>query len=87
MQNTGPLKTAYKRLIFDADCKRDVIFVFQEGENLIQTFLDKAKSLPVATMSDDEVKAELRRMKQELVAKNNAYVGEMLARCVPAETA
>lgn len=65
----------------------DVISVFQEGENLIQTFLDKAKSLPVATMSDEEVKAQLRRMKQELVAKNNAYVSEMLARCVPAETA
>lgn len=59
----------------------------QVGENLIQNFLDKAKSLPVATMSEEEVKAELRRMKQELVANNNAYISEILARCVPAKTA
>lgn len=71
----------------DANCKMDVFSVFQEGENLIQTFLDKAKSLPVATMSDEEVKVELKRMKQELVGKNNTYVSEMLMRCVPAETA
>ncbi|XP_071317884.1 DNA mismatch repair protein Msh2 [Trachinotus anak] len=55
----------------------------QVGENLIQDFLEKAKSLPAATMSDEEVKAELRKMKQELVAKNNMYVTEILARCVP----
>ncbi|XP_076615909.1 DNA mismatch repair protein Msh2 [Chaetodon auriga] len=59
----------------------------QEGEHLIQDFLEKAKSLPAATMSDEEVKAELRRMKQELVGKNNRYIREILARCVPAKTA
>lgn len=60
---------------------------FQEGENLIQNFLDQAKSLPVANMSEEEVKAELRRMKQELFARNNRYISEILARCVPAKTA
>ncbi|XP_039991799.1 DNA mismatch repair protein Msh2 [Xiphias gladius] len=59
----------------------------QVGENLIQDFLEKAKSLPVATMTEEEVKAELRRMKRELVAKNNMYITEILARCVPVKTA
>lgn len=57
------------------------------GENLIKDFLEKAKSLSVATMSEEEVKAELQRMKQELIVKNNTYITEILARCVPAKTA
>ncbi|KAE8284181.1 DNA mismatch repair protein Msh2 MutS protein-like protein 2 [Larimichthys crocea] len=59
----------------------------QVGENLIQDFLEKVKSLPAATMSDEEVKSELRKMKQELVSKNNTYIAEILARCAPAKTA
>ncbi|XP_037609907.1 DNA mismatch repair protein Msh2 [Sebastes umbrosus] len=59
----------------------------QVGENLIQDFLEKAKSLPADTMSDEEVKAALRRMKKELVAKNNTYITEILSRCVPGKTA
>nr|XP_040032675.1 DNA mismatch repair protein Msh2 [Gasterosteus aculeatus aculeatus] len=59
----------------------------QVGENLIQDFLEKAKSLPAATMSEEEVKDALRKMKQELVAKNNTYIKEILSRCVPAKTA
>lgn len=57
------------------------------GEELIQDFLDKARSLPVSTMSDEEVKAELRRMKQALVAQGNAYISDIVARCGPAQTA
>ncbi|CAF91023.1 unnamed protein product, partial [Tetraodon nigroviridis] len=52
----------------------------QLGEKLIQDFLDQARALPVSTMSDDEVKAELRRLKQELVAKGNEYISDILAR-------
>uniref|UniRef100_A0A8C6MMU1 DNA mismatch repair protein n=1 Tax=Nothobranchius furzeri TaxID=105023 RepID=A0A8C6MMU1_NOTFU len=48
----------------------------QVGENLIQEFLQKVKSLPVATMTEEEVKVELKRLKQELVAKNNTYISE-----------
>lgn len=57
------------------------------GEELIQDFLDKARSLPVSTMSDEEVKAELRRMKQALVAQGNVYISDIVARCGPAQTA
>lgn len=56
------------------------------AESLIEDFLQKVKSLPVATMTEEEVKVELRRMKQELVAKNNTYISEILARCAPADT-
>lgn len=59
----------------------------QAGEKLIQDFLDQARSLPASTMSEDQVKAELRRMKRELVAVGNAYVGDILARLGPAQTA
>ncbi|XP_037319354.2 DNA mismatch repair protein Msh2 [Pungitius pungitius] len=59
----------------------------QVGENLIQDFLEKAKSLPAATMSEDEVKDALRKMKQELVAKKNTYIKEILSHCVLAKTA
>ncbi|XP_017292783.1 DNA mismatch repair protein Msh2 [Kryptolebias marmoratus] len=58
----------------------------QEGEDLIQDFLQKVKCLPVATMTEEEVKEELRRMKQELVSKN-AYISGLLARCVSVKTA
>ncbi|XP_034050402.1 DNA mismatch repair protein Msh2 [Thalassophryne amazonica] len=57
------------------------------GEQLIQEFLERVKSLPCASMTDDEVKAELRRMKAGLIAKNNAYITELLAYCAPAKTA
>ncbi|XP_029954685.1 DNA mismatch repair protein Msh2 [Salarias fasciatus] len=59
----------------------------QVGEELMQDFLQKVKSLPVATMSEEEVKEALRTMKQELAAKNNTYIGEILARCVSVKTA
>lgn len=44
------------------------------------------KSLPVGTMAEEEVKVELKRLKQELVSKNNTYISDILARCVPAKT-
>nr|XP_019938753.1 PREDICTED: DNA mismatch repair protein Msh2-like [Paralichthys olivaceus] len=52
----------------------------QVGESLILNFLERAKSLP-ATMSEAEVKKELRKMKQEMAAKNNKYITDILSRC------
>ncbi|XP_068439962.1 DNA mismatch repair protein Msh2 [Clinocottus analis] len=52
----------------------------QVGENLIQDFLKKAKSLAAASLSEEEVKAALKKMKQELVAKNNTYITDILSR-------
>ncbi|XP_029311564.1 DNA mismatch repair protein Msh2 [Cottoperca gobio] len=59
----------------------------QVGESLIQDFLEKAKSLSTATMSEEEVKAALMKMKAQLRSKNNTYITEILSRCVPAKTA
>ncbi|KAM6951409.1 DNA mismatch repair protein Msh2 [Aplochiton taeniatus] len=59
----------------------------QVGESLIQGFLQKVKALPAATMTDEDVKEELKRMKEELVAKNNGYVDEIMARCAPKQPA
>ncbi|XP_034414043.1 DNA mismatch repair protein Msh2 [Cyclopterus lumpus] len=59
----------------------------QAGEHLIQDFLEEAKSLAAAaTLSEEEVKAALKKMKQELVAKNNTYITDILSRCGPAKT-
>ncbi|XP_077357956.1 DNA mismatch repair protein Msh2 [Festucalex cinctus] len=58
----------------------------QVGESLIQNFVEEAKSLPVASMTEEEVRAALRRMKEALLGKNNAYVSEMLARSLPVAT-
>ncbi|RVE59789.1 hypothetical protein OJAV_G00191920 [Oryzias javanicus] len=58
----------------------------QAGESMIQEFLQKVKSLPVGTMAEEQVKVELKRLKQELISKNNTYIGDILARCVPAKT-
>uniref|UniRef100_A0A8C3A9W7 DNA mismatch repair protein n=1 Tax=Cyclopterus lumpus TaxID=8103 RepID=A0A8C3A9W7_CYCLU len=56
----------------------------QAGEHLIQDFLEEAKSLAAAaTLSEEEVKAALKKMKQELVAKNNTYITDILSRCAP----
>jgi predicted GIY-YIG superfamily endonuclease len=51
---------------------------------MIQDFLEQVKSLPAATMSDDELKAKLRSMKEELMTKNNGYICDILANCGPA---
>ncbi|XP_061562727.1 DNA mismatch repair protein Msh2 isoform X2 [Phycodurus eques] len=56
------------------------------GEDLIQDFLEEAKSLPAAAMTEDEVRVALRRMKEALLAKNNVYVSEVLARLLPVTT-
>ena len=56
------------------------------AESLIEDFLKEVKSLPVASLTEEEVKVQLRRMKQELVAKNNTYISEILARCAPVKT-
>ncbi|XP_072312862.1 DNA mismatch repair protein Msh2 [Eucyclogobius newberryi] len=53
----------------------------QVGEGLIVDFLERVRSLPVCNMADAAVKAELKRMKEELAAKDNGYISEILKRC------
>ncbi|XP_077481549.1 DNA mismatch repair protein Msh2 [Stigmatopora argus] len=55
----------------------------QVGESLIQEFLDEVKSLPASAMTVEEVRTALKRMKEALRGKNNAYVTELLNRSLP----
>ncbi|XP_066519591.1 DNA mismatch repair protein Msh2 [Hoplias malabaricus] len=52
----------------------------QEGEKIIQSFLAKVKSLQVEGMTDDAIKAELCKLKAEVVAQNNSFVNEIVSR-------
>ncbi|XP_022526065.2 DNA mismatch repair protein Msh2 [Astyanax mexicanus] len=52
----------------------------QDGEKIIEAFLDKVKSLPVEDMTDEAIKAELRKLKAEVVAQNNSFVTEIVSR-------
>lgn len=57
-----------------------LLFVFQEGEELISEFLAKVKAIPIATMSEQEVAKELEKLKSDLKSKNNTYIEDILAR-------
>jgi len=53
---------------------------FQEGEEIISDFLAKVKKLPLSSMSVDQALEELDKLRDEVKAKNNPYVEDVLAR-------
>ncbi|XP_078619474.1 DNA mismatch repair protein Msh2-like [Branchiostoma floridae x Branchiostoma japonicum] len=52
----------------------------QEGEAIIQDFLSKVKDLPLATMTADEAQAAVQQLKEEVMARDNPYIHDVLAR-------
>ncbi|XP_041352599.1 DNA mismatch repair protein Msh2-like [Gigantopelta aegis] len=52
----------------------------QEGEEIIQDFLNKVKAIPISTMTEAEILAEVEMLKSEVEVKNNPYVMDILAR-------
>ncbi|XP_076445659.1 DNA mismatch repair protein Msh2-like [Babylonia areolata] len=52
----------------------------QEGEEIIRTFLSKAKKLKVSDMLAEELYAEVQKLKAEVDARDNPYVKDVLAR-------
>ncbi|XP_072035757.1 DNA mismatch repair protein Msh2-like [Amphiura filiformis] len=52
----------------------------QEGEAIIQDFMSKVKQIPLATMSSDEAWQQIQKLKDEVAAKNNNYIQEILSR-------
>lgn len=55
-----------------------MFILVQEGEGLIRDFLQTLKSLPLANMSESQALAEVRQLKEELVAKNNSFILRIL---------
>ncbi|KAF4084914.1 hypothetical protein AMELA_G00111500 [Ameiurus melas] len=51
-----------------------------DGEKIIEDFLMKVKALPFQDMTDDAIKAELHKLKAEVVSHNNAFVNKIVSR-------
>ncbi len=56
------------------------MFSIQEGEEIIKDFLNKVKQLPMSSMSENDALAEVKKLKDEIAAKNNPYIQDVLAR-------
>ncbi|KAG7492490.1 hypothetical protein MATL_G00015160 [Megalops atlanticus] len=52
----------------------------QEGEKIIEAFLAKVKALPADSMSDQAIKDELKKLKAEVLARNNSFVKDIITR-------
>ncbi|XP_072559341.1 DNA mismatch repair protein Msh2 isoform X2 [Paramormyrops kingsleyae] len=52
----------------------------QEGEKIIQDFLTKVKTLAARGMSVQDIKEELKKLKAEVLLKENSFVEEMVSR-------
>ncbi|XP_022100678.1 DNA mismatch repair protein Msh2-like [Acanthaster planci] len=52
----------------------------QEGEAIIQDFLDKVRQLDTDRLSEEDLHSELQKLKAEVEAKNNAYIKDLLVR-------
>ncbi|XP_059386911.1 DNA mismatch repair protein Msh2-like [Carassius carassius] len=51
----------------------------QEGEEIIEAFLAKVKSMPAESMSDEAVKEELCKLKAEVIRQNNNFVNDIVS--------
>ncbi|KAG7172893.1 DNA mismatch repair protein Msh2-like, partial [Homarus americanus] len=51
-----------------------------EGEKIIEEFLAKAAALDTDILSDEELQAEVKKLKQEVQGRNNSYVSHLLSR-------
>ncbi|XP_071527563.1 DNA mismatch repair protein Msh2 [Panulirus ornatus] len=52
----------------------------QEGEKLVEEFLAKAAALDVDNLTDAELQAEIKKLRDEVQATNNAYISHLLSR-------
>ena len=57
-----------------------VLFNLQEGEDIIQDFLQKVKKLPLDSLSSEELEVKVNELKAEVKAKENPYIKDLLAR-------
>lgn len=52
----------------------------EDGENIIEDFVSKVKSLPWDSMTEDEAWRRMQELKEEVSAKKNPYIEEILSR-------
>ena len=52
----------------------------QEGDKLIQEYLRNIASLPLEDLTEDEVSSKVLGLKNELLAKNNSFISDILSR-------
>ncbi|XP_073259189.1 DNA mismatch repair protein Msh2-like [Porites lutea] len=52
----------------------------QEGEEIIKDFLSQVAKLPIETMTDDQTTQEVSKLKEEVLARSNPYIQELLAK-------
>lgn len=54
--------------------------VKQDGEEIIKDFLSRVAKLPVESMTEEQTTKEVARLKEQVLARNNPYIQELLAK-------
>lgn len=55
------------------------MFIFQEGERIIEDFLKSVKNLPLDTLTDEQLKNEISNLKAGVESKNNLYIKDIVS--------